>query len=158
MARISGSDAAAWKALSSKIEHHLKAMSAEPLIFRCSHQSIVGFPEQSFRSDGMLTDGNALLAVEFEAGQNHPDTNVTKYWMLWHQYKKYERIVLIHIYTPLFSSYPWRMELGRFIAEQMRGQGVPLDYVLMDERGSRDWAASLERITRVINLRARELF
>ena len=38
------------------------------------------FPIGGFRSDGMLMTDEIIIAVEVEAGQRHPDTNVGKYW------------------------------------------------------------------------------
>jgi hypothetical protein len=78
----------------------------------------------------MLTKDNILVAVEVEAGQRHPDTNVGKYWWLYERIR-YRRIVLFHVYTPGFKPNKSRKELGRFYAKQMRGK-VPLEYILRD--------------------------
>ena len=103
----------------------LKQKATNGLIYRGPRQSIPGFNQNlsqgnniGFRSDGLLTDEKSLLALEIEAAQKHPDTNVGKYWLLQktHPYKK---IVLVHVYTPRFNSYGWRKELGNFYAEMM---------------------------------------
>ena len=71
-----------WLNFEKDLVDWLSHFSNENLKFRNSYQAIVGFPQDGFRSDGMLTDGNVLLAIEVEAGQTHPDTNVGKYWLL----------------------------------------------------------------------------
>lgn len=95
----------------------------------------------------MLSDENVLLAVEVEAGQMHPDTNVGKYWLLHDQFKAYKKIVLFHIYTPLFNSYGWRMKLGEFYAGKMKAD-VPIEYVLLDyrSRAEEDYGTVLAEI------------
>lgn len=81
----------------------------------------------------MLTDGQSLLAVEVEAGQTHPDTNTGKYWLLGSQYQQYNKIILIHAYTPDFNSYGWRKELAEFYISKMSDQ-IPMCYILKDYR------------------------
>lgn len=81
----------------------------------------------------MLTDGNILFAIEVEAGQMHPDTNVGKYWLLFDERKRYQKIILFHIYTPEFNSYEWRMKLGQFYAAKMKDV-LPFEYRLFDFR------------------------
>jgi len=122
-----------WKQLEQDLSLWLKAQSEDKLIFRNAHQAIKGFPPDGFRSDGMLTDGRILVAIEVEVGQMHPDTNVGKYWMLQQIYCQYERIILFHIYTPDFNSYGWRLELGKFYAKKMQ-EMIPLTYIFLDYR------------------------
>ena len=68
-----------WKNLEQDVGNWLKTLANSKVHFRNSNQAIPGFPFDGFRSDGLLTDDNILLAVEIEAGQMHPDTNVGKY-------------------------------------------------------------------------------
>lgn len=126
-----------WKQLEKDLSGWLKQFESDKLHFRNPYQAIVGFPNQGFRSDGMLTDGKTLLAIEVEAGQMHPDTNVGKYWLLCERYRKYEKIVLIHVFTPEFNSYGWRFKLAKFCAEKMQEQ-QPLEYILQDYRQTQD--------------------
>ncbi|MCA9919954.1 MAG: hypothetical protein KC445_18485 [Anaerolineales bacterium] len=126
-----------WKQLEKDLSSWLKHFESDKLHFRNPYQAIVGFPNQGFRSDGMLTDGKTLLAIEVEAGQMHPDTNVGKYWLLCERYHKYEKIILIHVFTPNFNSYGWRFELAKFCAEKMQEQ-QPLKYMLQDYRQTQD--------------------
>jgi len=127
-----------WSKLEKDLVDWLSNFSNENLQFRNSFQTIVGFPSDGFRSDGMLTDGNVLLAIEVEAGQTHPDTNVGKYWLLHSQIKKYRKIILFHVYTPKFKSYPWRKRLGEFYIDRMRGE-VPIEYIQMDMRNVQEY-------------------
>ncbi|MBI5945227.1 MAG: hypothetical protein HY864_12725 [Chloroflexi bacterium] len=120
-----------WFDLEKRIIDWLISFSSEKIQFRNSYQAIVGFPTSGFRSDGMLTDGKILFAVEVEAGQTHPDTNVGKYWFLHDEYPKYSKIILFHIYTPAFNSYESRRKLASFYAEKMKGS-FPFDYKLFD--------------------------
>ena len=106
----------------------------------------------------MLTDGKSLFAVEVESGQMHLDTNVGKYWFLASQYQAYSAICLIQIFTPLFSSYEWRMRLGRFYARQMKESGLPLEYVVLDERRSDSVTGSFSRARQIIEEHAKVLF
>ncbi len=122
-----------WFELEKKIIDWLTGFSSEKIEFRNSYQAIVGFPNNGFRSDGMLTDGKTLIAVEVEAGQMHPDTNVGKYWFLYDEYPKYSKIILFHIYTPAFNSYEWRMKLASFYAGKME-KNFPFEYRLCDYR------------------------
>lgn len=100
-----------WKQLEHDLTQWLQACATDLIIYRNPNQAIAGFPSDGFRSDGMLTDGRTLIAIEVEAGQMHPDTNVGKYWLLHQAYRPYERIILFHIYTPDFNSYGWRLHL-----------------------------------------------
>jgi len=93
----------------------------------------------------MITDGKILVAIEVEAGQMHPDTNVGKYWLLHDEFKKYEKIILFHVYTPDYNSYGWRKKLAEFYASKMRAE-LPFEYILMDCRSSIDYAGILNTI------------
>lgn len=105
----------------------------------------------------MLTDGRVLVAVEIEASQTHPDTNVGKYWLLHAEHQRYEKIVLFHIYTPDFESYPGRKRLGEFYAEKMRGE-VPLDYKMLDYRSATDYDLVLKEVCRTVGDRVAQEF
>ncbi len=105
-----------WKQLEKDLTTWLATYASSKLQYRNPYQAIIGFPSDGLRSDGMLTDGNKLLAIEVEAGQMHPDTNVGKYWFLYSQYKAYEQMTLCHIYTPDFNSYGWRKPMGELYA------------------------------------------
>ena len=109
-----------WKNLEQDVGNWLKTLANSKVHFRNSNQAIPGFPFDGFRSDGLLTDDNILLAVEIEAGQMHPDTNVGKYWLLHEQFKPYQKIILFHVYTPDFNSYGWRLNLGEFMLRKCR--------------------------------------
>jgi hypothetical protein len=124
--------------------------------FRNRNQAIPGFPWDGFRSDGVLTNGRDLLAVEVEAGQMHPDTNVGKYWLLYTR-KTYANIVLIHVYTPAFNSYGWRKALGEFYAQKMASE-VPLEYVLLDYRSATDYDTTLRQVRAEIEPRIKRMF
>lgn len=84
-----------------------------------------------FKSDGLITDGRKIVAIEIEESQTHPDTNVGKYWLLHEEYG-YERAVLIHVF--LSERHPSRERLAKFYAEKMRCSGVPFEYVVLDYR------------------------
>lgn len=133
-----------WKQLERDLSSWLKDRAIPPLEYRGSFQAIPGFPSDGFRSDGLLTDGRVLLALEVEAGQNHPDTNVGKYWLL-SQYHTYERIILFHVYTPDFNSYGWRKALGEFYADKMKPE-VPIDYTQLDYRAATDYGSTFSGI------------
>lgn len=134
-----------WTHLEKELVDWLKSFSSDKLQFRNSYQATVGFPADGFRSDGMLTDGETLLAVEVEAGQMHPDTNVGKYWLLHSKYKAFSKIVLLHIYTPKFNSYGRRKELGDFYASKMAGE-VPIEYIQLDYREATDYQDVLDTV------------
>ncbi len=137
-----------WKQLEGDLCTWLRGLARPGLEYRGPNQAIPGFPYDGFRSDGLLTDGRTLLALEVEAGQMHPDTNVGKYWLL-HDRHPYERIVLFHVYTPDFNSYGWRLTLGEFYARKMEGN-VPLDYVLVDRREAQDYDDTLAEVRRLV--------
>lgn len=139
-----------WLNFEKDLVDWLSHFSNENLKFRNSYQAIVGFPQDGFRSDGMLTDGNVLLAIEVEAGQTHPDTNVGKYWLLHSQENKYRKIILFHVYTPKFKSYPWRKRLGEFYIDRMRGE-VPIEYIQMDLRNAQKYDEVLSEVQTAIH-------
>jgi hypothetical protein len=145
-----------WLRLEQDLAKWLCGFSSKGLIYKNPHQCIVGFPSNGFRSDGMLTDNISLLAVEVEAAQTHPDTNVGKYWLL-HEKKKYKKIVLLHIYTPEFNSYPCRKELAEFYAEKMRLE-VPFEYIVLDHRKATEYISTLESMKGVISAKLHETF
>lgn len=122
-----------WKSLEHDVSYWLKSLSTNEVHFRNSFQAIPGFPTSGFRSDGLLANKDILVAVEIEAGQTHPDTNVGKYWLLYSEFKPYKKISLFHVYTPEFNSYGWRLRLGEFYANKMKGE-MPLEYILLDYR------------------------
>lgn len=145
-----------WIQLESDLSKWLSKFSSEKIIYKNSHQAIVGFPSDGFRSDGMLTDDNILLAIEVEAGQTHPDTNTGKYWLLYN-YKMYKKIVLFHIYTPKFDSYGWRKELAEFYIEQMKSE-VPVEYKVIDCRNSDDYDKVLSELKKKIKRKIKKDF
>lgn len=126
-----------WKQLERDLSFWLKSHAHHPLEYRGAFQAIPGFPSDGFRSDGLLTDGRVLFALEVEAGQNNPDSNVGKYWFL-SQFHTYEKIILFHVYTPDFNSYGWRKALGEFYANKMQSE-IPIDYIQIDCRESSDY-------------------
>ena len=77
-----------WKTLEKNLGSWMQSLAtSDKLMFRNSNQAIVGFPFNGFRSDGMITNGKTLVAIEVEASQMHPDTNVGKYWLLQDEFK-----------------------------------------------------------------------
>ena len=149
-------DKSQWLQLEGDVCAHLKTLVRHGLRYSGPKQCIPGFPSDGFMSDGCLTDGKSLLAVEVEAAQMHPDTNVGKYWLL-QSVSPYRRIVLVHVYTPKFDSYPWRKRLGEFYVENMSSV-VPIDYVQLDRRDATEYAAVLKEVTSLIDELARDLF
>jgi hypothetical protein len=135
----------AWHGLERDIANWLKKEFSSELRFKNSYQAIEGFPPYGFRSDGMLTDGETLLALEVEAGQTHPDTNVGKYWLLHQMHRQYKKIILFHIYTPAFDSYGWRKNLAEFYVDKLKDE-VPLEYNLKDFRESNNYKDVLKEI------------
>ena len=123
--------------LRQDISSWLRTFASSKIWFRSPNQAIQGLPYDGFRSDGILTNGNVLVAVEIEAGQTHPDTNTGKYWLLHHTHKQYAKIVLFHIYTPDFDSYEWRKKPGEFYVERMRRE-VPIEYIPRGDYASLD--------------------
>jgi len=63
-----------------------------------------------------------FLFVEVEGEQSHPDTNVTKYWY-WMEKKIIDnKVVLVHVFGPIFynNNYKSRSELCDFIARKIK--------------------------------------
>lgn len=146
-----------WTHLEQDIISWLSIYSSDSIEFRNSYQAIVGFPSDGPRSDGMLSDNNTLLAVEIEAGQTHPDTNVGKYWLLHAKYKHYRKFILFHIYTPDFNSYGWRKKLAEFYASKMLLE-IPMDYILLDYRNATNYDITLKEIKSLVQGRIQQEF
>ena len=146
-----------WFTLETDIVNWLREKYSTRLQFRNSHESIVGFPPRSFKSDGMLTDGETLLAIEIESRQKHPDTNVGKYWLLHKDYRQYQKIVLFHVFTPLFDSYGWRKKLAEFYAVQMKGV-VPIEYILKVFEKGFPCNVALAELKDLITVKVEEIF
>jgi len=124
-----------WKTLETRLNTWLKEIALKcNLHYRGSNESIYGTPNDCFKSDGMITDGEIMIAIEIERGQYHPDTNVGKYWFIYDRLYRYKKMILIHVYTPLYESFPWRKELASFYASKMINYGNPLEYVELDYR------------------------
>ncbi len=146
-----------WFNLESDIGRWLEKKYSPKLQFKNSYQSIVGFPSNGFRSDGMITDGKTLLAVEIEAKQMHPDTNTGKYWLLHKKYKQYQKIILFHVFTPFFDSYGWRKALAEFYVTEMKKE-VPIEYILEDFRRGIDYDTALRELKAVIEVKVGSCF
>jgi hypothetical protein len=146
-----------WLNLEKDLVNWLSEFSGVKLQFRNSYQAIIGFPSDGFRSDGMLTDGKVLIALEVEAGQMHPDTNVGKYWLLQSENKVYEKIVLFQVFTPKYDSYGWRKKLGEFYARKM-GKDIPFEYILIDKRDSLDYEQVLDEVKQILKDRIEKEF
>lgn len=145
-----------WMQLETDVQQWLSSFAGTAIEFRNSNQAIPGFPSDGPRSNGMLTNGRVLIAVEVENRQAHPDTNVGKYWLLYDQFPSYTKIALFHIYTPLFERYEWRMRLGELYAKKMEGE-VPIQYAELDYRSAEDYDVVLADIkTRIENAIRRE--
>ena len=146
-----------WSDLEPDIVRWLENNYSWRFQFKNSYQSIVGFPTDGFRSDGMITDGKTLLAVEVEAKQTHPDTNVGKYWLLHKRYQQYKKIILFHVFTPLFDSYGWRKTLAEFYATEMQKE-VPIEYILKDFRKGVDYGSALRELRDAIERKVEASF
>lgn len=144
-----------WLQLEKDISKWLSTFASTNIQFRNSHQSIVGFPSNGFRSDGMLASDDTLIAVEVEAGQTHPDTNTGKYWLLHLEHKPYKKIILFQIYTPRFNSYGWRKRLAEFYVEKMKNE-VPIEYILIDYRKAKDYDETLVKIKNIVEEKIRQ--
>jgi hypothetical protein len=147
---------APWLAFEAALANRVRQLAGAPLSFSAGRQRIPGYPGDGFRADAALTDGRSLLAIEVEARQSHPDTNVGKYWLL-RDYKRYNHVALIHVYTPAYNSYGWRKALGEFYAKRMAAEGG-FEYVLLDERRATDSAGVLERVMVRVQQTASDLF
>jgi hypothetical protein len=145
-----------WTALETDLAAWLQGFAGHGLRYCGPYQCIEGFPVDGFRSDGLLTNGRSLIALEVEAGQMHPDTNVGKYWLL-SEHHEYSSVVLFHIYTPRFNSYGWRKALGEFYAKRMTAE-LPFEYVLLDFRNANDYETTLAEIQGIVGERVRRVF
>jgi hypothetical protein len=145
-----------WTQLESDLSTWLKTFARPGLEYRGPNQAILGFPSDWFRSDGLLTDGRVLLAIEVEASQMHPDTNVGKYWLL-QRHRAFDKTILFHIYTPAYNSYKSRKALGEFYAEKMKSE-MPLEYIQLDCRQATDYHATLTHLRTQIEPRVNSEF
>jgi hypothetical protein len=145
-----------WTEFEAELAAWMKTFARPSLKFCHGRQCIPGFPSDGFRADGALTNGRVLIALEVEARQQHPDTNVGKYWLLAQHYQ-YTNVVLFHIYTPAFSSYPWRKTLGEFYASKISAE-LPFEYVLLDKRQATDFLGDLDEVRAIIESRIRQEF
>jgi hypothetical protein len=147
---------APWLAFEGELAKRVRDLGGPALTFSAGWQCIPGYPVDGFRADAALTNGRSLLAVEVEVRQSHPDTNVGKYWLL-REYKQYERVALIHVYTPAYNSYGWRKTLGEFYAKRMAAE-AGFEYILLDERGAANVAGALETVMVRVQRAVFELF
>lgn len=145
-----------WGSFERDLASWIKGLSRPDLQFCSGWKAIPGFPPDGFRADALLTDGRKLLAVEVEVKQTHPDTNVGKYWLL-SRHRRYESVVLFHVYTPAYNSYGWRMELGKFYAEKMSAE-LPFEYLLLDRRRDANCAMTLSQVQASIEPHFHRLF
>lgn len=145
-----------WLKFESQLAGWMKSFGSETLQFTNGYQAIPGFPSDGFRADGLLTDGKVIVALEVELKQTHPDTNVGKFWLL-NQYKSYEKVVLFHVYTPEYNSYPWRLELGQFYASKM-SEELPFEYYLLDLRQTESMDSAFDKVTCAIEGKIRSEF
>ncbi|HZO52696.1 MAG TPA: hypothetical protein VFB63_08265 [Bryobacteraceae bacterium] len=148
--------AATWLELEKQLATWMKGFERPGLTFCAGYRSIPGFPSDGFRADGLLTDGQTLIALEVEVRQTHPDTNVGKYWLL-SEHRQYQRVILFHLYTPAFNSYGWRLKLGQFYAKKMKAE-LPFEYILLDRREDTDSTATFDSVTKQIATRIRREF
>lgn len=145
-----------WYLLERRIADWMRQRATAGLEFRNGNQAIPGFPSNGFRADALLTDGQSLVAVEVEVKQTHPDTNVGKYWLL-AKHRPYRHVVLVHVFTPGYNSYPWRKSLGEFYAGRMQEE-LPFEYIQLDARSSADPEAVFADCIRVLELRLAVVF
>lgn len=145
-----------WKPLERALAHWLRNQAGDKLKFCAGFTAIPGFKSNGFRADGILTDGKSLLALEVECRQNHPDTNVGKFWLLQktHPYKK---MILIHLFTPAYDSYGSRLELCQFYADKMTAD-FDFTYILLDRRKATDFNSVLSEVTTLLDKYRRGLF
>jgi hypothetical protein len=145
-----------WLQFEKALAASVRIFEARGLTVRTGFQAIPGFPSDGFRADAVVTDGRRLVAVEVEVRQTHPDTNVGKYWLL-AKHHSYEHVTLIHVYTPAYNSYPWRMRLGQFYADKMKSE-LPFEYVLLDRRSATDVPATFLEVKSIVAARISEEF
>lgn len=139
-----------WKPLEADLGEALKKMCGRQSQFFGSHAGLPGLPRDAFQSDGLLASAHACLALEVECTQNHPDTNVSKYWLLLETNSQLKQLVVVHVFTPAYTSYPWRMKLAEFIAGKL-SEAHTFSYELCDHRSATDYAtvraAALAKLT-----------
>jgi len=141
-------DFSPWLEFEASLADWMSAFMRPGLTFKSGRQAIPGFPPSGFRADGVLTNGNVLLALEVEVKQTHPDTNVGKYWLL-SEHRPYEKVILFHVYTPAYNSYGWRKTLGEFYASKMTME-LPFEYHLLDLRNTKNTETALEIVTKTL--------
>lgn len=149
-------DLSPWLTFEASLAKWMSSFKREGIAFTSGRQAIPGFPSDSFRADGLLTNGRVVIALEVEAKQTHPDTNVGKYWLL-SEHRRYDRVVLFHVYTPAYNSYGWRKTLGEFYAEKMAAE-LPFEYQLIDLRNALETEEALMQVISVIGERIRQEF
>ncbi len=149
-------DFSQWLKFESLLANWMANYQKQDLIFKSGRQAIPGFPSSGFRADGLLTNNKILLALEVEVKQTHPDTNVGKYWLL-SQHHQYEKVVLIHVYTPAYNSYGWRKTLGEFYAKKMENE-IPFEYVVIDLRNEISIEHCFEVVTMELQKKVEMLF
>jgi hypothetical protein len=138
-----------WLQFETRVSDWTQSSFAARLTCKHGRQAIPGYPSNGFRADALVTDGRVLIAIEIEVKQHHPDTNVGKYWLL-AKHRQYERVILFHIYTPGYNSYPWRKTLAEFYAAKMVEE-LPFEYVLIDlRRKDTDIEAAFSQVTELI--------
>jgi len=145
-----------WLTFERQLATWMKQFERPGLRYSAGYQCIPGFPSDGFRADGALTDGQTLVALEVEVRQNHPDTNVGKYWFLF-EHHAYKRVVLFHLFTPAYNSYGWHLKLGQFYARKMMVE-LPFEYVLLDHREATDIPLTFESASSLIGARIRTEF
>jgi hypothetical protein len=138
-------DFSPWLKFEASLATWMKRFERPRLTFKSGRQAIPGFPSSGFRADGLLTNGNVLLALEVEVKQTHPDTNVGKYWLL-SEHQQYEKVILFHVYTPAYNSYGWRKTLGEFYASKM-AIALPFEYHVLDLRNAMDTESAFKEVT-----------
>jgi hypothetical protein len=145
-----------WKPLEHALARWLRDQAGNDLSFCAGFTAIPGFKSDGFRADGILTDGKSLLGLEVECRQNHPDTNVGKFWLLQktHPYKK---MVLIHVFTPAYDSYGSRLELCRFYAAKMKSD-FNFTYIMFDHRKATSFDAAFNEVVASLDKQYRNLF
>jgi len=147
---------APWLEFEANVASRVRELARDSLAFSAGRQCIPGYPIDGFRADAALSDGRSLLAIKVEVRQSHPDTNVGKYWLL-KEYKQYDRVMLIHVYTPAYNSYGWRKTLGEFYAKRMAADGG-FEYILLDERQATDVKIALDTVMARVREAAADLF
>ena len=149
-------DFSEWLKFESLLANWMSTFQTQDLVFKSGRQAIPGFPSSGFRADGLLTNNKFLLALEVEVKQTHPDTNVGKYWLL-SQHYQYERVILLHVYTPAYNSYGWRKTLGEFYAEKME-RDFAFKYIVIDLRKETSFEHCFQLVTIELQKQIETLF